>query len=87
MPLNLILILAALLVSWLVFRWMFKVVKTTFTTALAIATIILVLQLTLGIGPNRVLEQIIDLPQILWHLIHPEDTEPNQTHTPFNPIL
>lgn len=66
MPVNLILVLAALLVSWLGLNWLVKVVPTTVSTAVAIVGIVLLLQLVLGIGPQQLWEQIVQLPQILW---------------------
>lgn len=69
MPLNLIILIAALIVSWLVFTALIKVAKTTFTTAIAIAIIVLILQIVFGIGPQNLLQEIIQLPQTLWHLI------------------
>ncbi len=69
MPVDLILIIAAVIVSWLVFTALLKLMKTTLSTAIAIAIIVLVLQLLFGIGPNQVLQQVIHLPQTLWHLV------------------
>jgi hypothetical protein len=69
MPLNLIILIAAVVVSWLVFTALLKVVKTTVSTAIAIAAIVLVLQLFFGIGPNQLLEEVVQLPQTLWHLV------------------
>ena len=69
MPLNLIILIAAVVVSWLVFTALLKVVKTTVSTAIAIAVIVLVLQLFFGIGPNQLLEEVVQLPQTLWHLV------------------
>jgi len=69
MPLNLIILIAAVVVSWLVFTALLKVVKTTVSTALAIAAVVLVLQLFFGIGPNQLLEEVVQLPQTLWHLV------------------
>lgn len=69
MPVELIILIAALILSWLVFTALIKVVKTTVSTALAIAAIVLVLQLVFGINPQDLWQQITQLPQILWHLI------------------
>lgn len=68
MPIELIVLIAALVVSWLVFTALMKLVKTTVSTAIAIAAIVLVLQLFFGIGPDRLFEQIVQLPQTLWSL-------------------
>ncbi|MBW4575531.1 MAG: hypothetical protein KME08_09645 [Aphanothece sp. CMT-3BRIN-NPC111] len=69
MPIELIILIAALIVSWLVFTVLIKLVKTTISTAVAIAVIILVLQLFFGIGSNQLWQQILQLPQTLWHLV------------------
>jgi hypothetical protein len=63
MSLNLILIIAALIVSWLVFTALLNLLKTTLKTAFSIAAIVLVLQLVFGIGPQQLWQQIIELPQ------------------------
>lgn len=69
MPTDLIILLAALIVSWLVFTALIKIVKTTVSTALAIAAIVLVLQLVFGINPQELWQQIITLPQTLQQII------------------
>ena len=69
MPVELIILIAALVVSWLIFTALIKVVKTTVTTALAIAGIILILQLVFGIGYQDLWHQITQLPQLLWKIV------------------
>lgn len=69
MPVELIILIAAIVVSWLVFTALIKIVKTTATTAVAIAAIILALQLVFGIGYQDLWQQITQLPQILWNLV------------------
>jgi uncharacterized membrane protein (UPF0182 family) len=69
MPVELIILIAALIVSWLVFTALIKLVKTTVSTAIAIAAIVLVLQLVFGINPQDLWQQITQLPQIVWHLV------------------
>ncbi len=66
---NLILLVGAIVVSWLVFTWLINVVKTTVMTAVAIATIILLLQIVFGIGPQQLWQEITQLPQTLLRLI------------------
>ena len=68
MPTDLLLLIAALVVSWLIFTALIKVVKTTVTTAIVIAGIILTLQLVFGINPQDLWQQITQLPQTLWQL-------------------
>jgi hypothetical protein len=69
MPVELIILIAAIVVSWLVFTALIKIVKTTATTAIAIAGIILVLQLVFGIGYQDLWQQITQLPQIVWNFV------------------
>lgn len=69
MPIDLILLIAALIVSWLVFTWLVKIVKLTVGTALIIAGIVLILQLLFGVNPNQLWQQILNLPQIILYWI------------------
>jgi hypothetical protein len=69
MPIDLILLIAALIISWLVFTWLVKIVKLTVGTALTIAGIVLVLQLLFGVNPNQLWQQILNLPQIILYWI------------------
>lgn len=63
MPTDLILLVAALLISWLVFRWLLTVIKSSASTALLISIIILLLQVMIGISPQELWDEIINLPQ------------------------
>lgn len=69
MSVELIVLIAALIVSWLVFAALINVVKTTVKTAIEIAAIVLVLQLVFGIAPQALWQQMTQLPEILWHLV------------------
>lgn len=69
MPVDVIIFVAALVVAWLVFNWLIQVVKASMKTAITVAVIVLILQLFLGIGPQDLWEQIIDLPQTIYQLI------------------
>ncbi|MBP0029490.1 hypothetical protein [Roseofilum sp. Guam] len=69
MPTDLILLIAALIISWLVFIWLVKIVKLTVGTALTVAGIILILQLLFGVNPNQLWQQILNLPQIILNWI------------------
>lgn len=62
-------LIAALIVSWLVFTALVKLVKTTVSTAISIAAIVLVLHLVFGIGPQELWQQIAQLPHTVWHLV------------------
>lgn len=68
---DLVILIAAILVAIAVFTWLIKVVKATLTTALAIAFIVLVLQLLFGIGPGDLLAQMQALWQGLWQNLRP----------------
>jgi predicted PurR-regulated permease PerM len=68
MSLELVILIGALVVTWLVFQWLIKVVKTSIGTAIAIAVVVLILQLAFGIGPQQLWEQIINLPQTLTNI-------------------
>lgn len=55
---NFLVIIVALIISWLVFTALFKVVRTTLTTAITIALVVLTLQLLFGITPQTVWQQV-----------------------------
>ncbi|MGL5807091.1 MAG: hypothetical protein ACRC11_16905 [Xenococcaceae cyanobacterium] len=69
MPASLISFVAALILAWLVFTWLLKVVKASITTAVTMAIIVAVLQLVFGIGVEQVLQQIVRLPETILKLL------------------
>lgn len=69
MSAELIVIIAALCVSWLVFTLLVNLLKLTIQTAILIAAVVLILQLLFGIGAQDLWQQIIQLPQTLWQLV------------------
>lgn len=69
MSISLIILLASMLITWLVFTWLVKVLKVTIGTAFVIAVIFLVLQIVFGINNQQIWVQIINLPQTLLDLI------------------
>ncbi|MCT7948560.1 hypothetical protein NG798_02030 [Ancylothrix sp. C2] len=71
MTLELITIIAALIVSWLVFTALVSLLKTTLKTAFTVALIVLILQLGFGIGPQQLWQHIIQLPQTLLDQFQP----------------
>lgn len=73
---NPILLIAAVIVAWLVFTWLIRVAKTTLKTALLIALIVLGLQVVVGIGPDQVLQTILDLPQIVQDVFNSQSNAP-----------
>ena len=68
MSVEIIILIGVMLISWLVFTWLIKVLKASISTALAIAIIVLILQLVFGIGFQEVWQQIVLLPDTLWQL-------------------
>lgn len=58
MPTELITLIAALVLAWLVFTWLIRVIHTTLSTALSVAAIILLLQLLFGIDPTALWQEI-----------------------------
>lgn len=63
MPVDLIVIIAAIVVAWLIFTWSIKVLKASISTALSIALIALILQIFLGIGFEEVWQKLIQFAQ------------------------
>lgn len=57
-----ILLIAALIVAFLIFTWLLKVVKATISTALTVAFIVLLVQLFFGIGPGDLWNQTV----LIW---------------------
>ncbi|MBW4476998.1 MAG: hypothetical protein KME54_08995 [Tolypothrix brevis GSE-NOS-MK-07-07A] len=57
--------LVALIVAWIVFTILVKIVKTTVSSAIIIAAIVVLLQISYGITPQYIWNQIIHLFQSL----------------------
>ena len=53
--------------AWLVFQALLKVVKTTFSTAIAVFIIVIFLGI-FGIGSEDLLQELTKLPETLMHL-------------------
>jgi predicted PurR-regulated permease PerM len=66
---DLIILIAALIVAWLIFTWLVKVLKASIGTALAIAAVILILQIAFGVNPQQLWQQVNNLPQTLQQLL------------------
>ncbi|AFY33326.1 hypothetical protein [Calothrix sp. PCC 7507] len=54
-----------LILAWIVFAILWKVLKTTVKTALTIAAIVVLLQVAFGITPQDIWHQILQIPQTL----------------------
>jgi O-antigen ligase len=66
MPAELIVLVAAIFIAWLIFTWLIRVVKVSITTAIMIAAVVLFLQIVFGIGFQEVWQQLINLIQNIW---------------------
>lgn len=66
---DLLILIAAIVIAWLVFTWLIKVIKISVNTAVIIALLVLILQLAFGIGPQELWQQLIDLPDNLRRII------------------
>ncbi|MGC9504775.1 hypothetical protein [Baaleninema sp.] len=78
MPTQLIALLAALLLSWLVFTWLIRVVKTTITTAISIAAIVLVLQVGFGIDPDVLWQEMLRFAGTLQEMFQNLSNQPSK---------
>lgn len=68
MPVDFIIVVAAIVVVWLLFVWLFNVVKASVSTALKIALIVLILQFLFSIQPQELAETVAQLSQKAWQL-------------------
>lgn len=59
---DLLILIGAIIITYLVFNWLIKVIKASFNTAISIALLVLFLQLFFGIEPEKLWQQLIDLP-------------------------
>ena len=61
MSLEVIIPIAAAVILMLLFTWLVKVLQSTIKTALVIVAILILLQITLGINSNQIIEQVLQL--------------------------
>lgn len=76
MTIQLILIVAALAIAWLIFTWLINVIKTTVQTAVLIAVLVLVLQVGFVISPQQIFNTLVGLPQQLWQMVTGGESDP-----------
>ncbi|NCJ06972.1 hypothetical protein GS597_10720 [Synechococcales cyanobacterium C] len=74
---DLLLVAAAVIISWLVFTWFVRVAKTTAKTAFLIAALVLLLQITVGIGPEQIFQKILEFPDFIKSLFQNGSNPPN----------
>ncbi len=66
---EIIIPIAAVLILWLLFTWSIKVFKASITTFLAIAAIVILLQIVFNISSEQILQELISLVERLKKLI------------------
>ncbi len=64
-----ILLIGALLISFLVFTFLVKVLRAAVSTAIALALVVLVLQILFGINPGQVWQSVTGLWENLQRII------------------
>ena len=67
---SIVLLIAALVVSLLVFAFLVKVFRAAIGAAIAIAIVVFAVQFFFGISPNRVMQEVNGLWENLWQHIH-----------------
>jgi len=67
---SIILLIAAILVAWLVFTALLKILKDVVPTTIAVLFILFILQLIFGIKPEELWQEIRTLPQTITHIFH-----------------
>jgi hypothetical protein len=55
----------ALILAWIIFTFLIKIIKTTVVNALMIAALVLLLQVGYGVDPIDIFNYIVTLPQRL----------------------
>lgn len=65
---ELVVLIGAIAIAFLVFLCLVRIVKATLKTALLVALIVLGLQF-LGIGTDKVMQQLTQIGQYLWQFI------------------
>lgn len=54
-----------LILAWIIFTILWKILKTTFTNALTVAVFLILLNIGFGITPRDIWHQIIQFAQVL----------------------
>lgn len=68
MPTNLILLTAALITAWFIFKALVNLLKTFLSTAVAVVIIIVILN-AFGFTPEDLMQEIANLPETLSNFI------------------
>lgn len=63
---ELILLIGALIVAWLLFTGLVNILKTTVKTALTVALVFMALYLVWGVNPEELWEVVRSLPELFF---------------------
>lgn len=63
-----LILLFAAFIAWAVFTFLIKVIKTTVATAMLIAAVVVIIQVSNGVTPQDILQFITQFPQSLQKL-------------------
>ena len=66
---EIIIPIAVIIILWLVFSWSFKVFKVSIKTLLAIAAILILLQIVFDINSQQIIQELIRLSNRLLEII------------------
>lgn len=69
MPLEIIISIAAAIILLLLATWIFNIFKLTFKTVLIVVGILLLLQISLGVNSQEVIQEIINIVQRIQQLV------------------
>lgn len=72
---QIVLLIGAVIVAWLVFSWLINIVKVSIKTAVSIALIVLVLQFAFGISPEKLWQEVMNLPKMGQQLFQPQQND------------
>ena len=66
---QIVLLIGAAIVAWLIFGWLLNVIKVSLKTAISIALFVLVLQFAFGISPEKLWAEILNLPAMIQKML------------------
>ncbi|WP_414563718.1 MULTISPECIES: hypothetical protein [unclassified Anabaena] len=72
MPTNIIILIAALIVAFIIFQAVLKTLKTFVSSAIAIFVILVILNM-FGFSPDDLIQEIANLPEILRQMLTGEN--------------
>jgi hypothetical protein len=69
MSLEIIIPIAAAIILYLLFTWLLTVLKSTIKTVLVIVAILILLQVTLGVNSEQIIQGILQIGERIQQLI------------------